>query len=144
MILVGVDGSPASREALRWALTQAVRTGDRVEATMAWLREPEFVAASSLGVHPHAGTPGRRHPARELHGIVTEVRATVPDAPRVAEVTIVGDAATTLTQAARQADLLVIGRNGHGRLPEVLLGSVAANCLRHATCPVVVVPPDGR
>ncbi|ONI84908.1 hypothetical protein ALI22I_31055 [Saccharothrix sp. ALI-22-I] len=144
MILVGVDGSPASRKALRWALTQAVRTGDRVEAMMAWLHEPEFVVASSLGVHPHADTPGRRHPARELHAIVSDVRATVPDAPRVTEVTIIGDAATTLTQAARQADLLVIGTNGNSRLPEVLLGSVATNCLRHATCPIVVVPPDTR
>lgn len=142
MMLVGVDGSPASREALRWALAQAVKTGDNVEATMAWLREPEFVAAASMGVHPHADNPGRRHPARELHAIVEEVRATVPGAPPVTEVTITGDAGTALAQASRQADLLVVGAHGHGsRLTELVLGSVAADCLRHATCPVVVVPP---
>ncbi|PSL57311.1 nucleotide-binding universal stress UspA family protein [Saccharothrix carnea] len=141
MMLVGVDGSPASREALRWALAQAVKTGDTVEATMAWLREPEFVAAASMGVHPHADNPGHRHPARELHAIVEEVRATVPGAPPVTEVTITGDAGTALAQASRQADLLVVGTHGHGRLAELVLGSVAADCLRHATCPVVVVPP---
>ncbi|WP_158839362.1 universal stress protein [Saccharothrix deserti] len=145
MILVGVDGSPASREALRWALTHAARTGDRVEAMMAWRREPGFVAANSPGgVHPHADIPGHRHPARVLHGIVEEVRATVPDAPRVAEVTIVGDAATTLTQASRQADLLVVGTNSRGRDAEAVLGSVTEDCLRHASCPVVVVPPNAR
>ncbi|MEV8438778.1 universal stress protein [Actinosynnema sp. NPDC051121] len=141
MILVGVDGSPASREALRWALAQAVKTGDTVEATMAWLREPEFVAATSMGVHPHADTPGHRHPARELHSIVEEVRAAVPGAPPVTEVTTVGDAGTALAQASRQADLLVVGVHGHSGLAGFLPGSVTADCLRHATCPVVVVPP---
>ncbi|MFE2752302.1 universal stress protein [Actinosynnema sp. NPDC059335] len=141
MILIGVDGSPASREALRWALRQAMKTGDTVEATMAWLREPEFVAATSMGVHPHADRPDHRHPAEELHAIVDEVRATVPGAPPVAEVTVVGDAGTALSRASRQADLLVVGTHGHTRLSEVFLGSVAADCLRHATCPVVVVPP---
>ncbi|GAA1331529.1 universal stress protein [Saccharothrix algeriensis] len=142
MILVGVDGSPASRKALRWALEQAVRTGDTVEATMAWSREPEFVPAVSLGVHPHADSPARRHPARELHSIVEQVRATVPGAPDVAEVTITGDAGTALTRASRQADLLVVGSCGHSPLAEVFLGSVAADCVRHTACPIVVVPPE--
>ncbi len=142
MILVGVDGSPASRKALRWALERAARSGEAVEATMAWLREPEFVPASSLGVHPYAEQPGQRHPARELHDIVEEARAGVPGAPEVAEVTIVGDAGTALTRASRQADMLVVGTRGHGPLTEVFLGSVAADCVRHAKCPVVVVPPE--
>ncbi|CAL9506405.1 Universal stress protein [Actinosynnema sp. ALI-1.44] len=140
MILVGVDGSPASRKALRWALEQAKRTGEPVEATMAWLREPEYVPAAAMGVHPHADRPDHRHPARELHDIVAQERAAVPDAPEVAEVTIVGDAATALAAASRQADMLVIGSRGHGRLAEVFLGGVAADCLRHARCPVVVLP----
>jgi nucleotide-binding universal stress UspA family protein len=137
MILVGVDGSPASREALRWALARAAVTGDTVEATMAWLRESEFVAAAALGVHPHADNPGSRHPARELHAIVRQVRAEVPDAPPVTEVTVVGDAGTALSRAAHRADLLVVGgRRRAGALP----GGVAVSCLSHVTCPVVVVP----
>ncbi|MEV8438744.1 universal stress protein [Actinosynnema sp. NPDC051121] len=70
-----------------------------------------------------------------------EVRAAVPGAPPVTEVTITGDAGTALAQASGQADLLVVGTHGHHRLTELVLGSVAADCLRHATCPVVVVPP---
>lgn len=140
MILVGVDGSPASRKALRWALEQAARTGETVEATMAWLREPEYVAAVSMGVHPHGDRPEHRHPARELHAIVEEVRAEVTGAPEVAEVTVVGDAATALAAASRQADLLVVGSHGHGPLAEVFLGSVAADCVRHSSCPIVVIP----
>jgi nucleotide-binding universal stress UspA family protein len=142
VIVVGVDGSPASRTALRWALEEAAHSGAKVEATMAWHHEPAFVPASSLGVHPYAEIPEqqRRHPARELHDLVEEVRAELPGAPEVTEVTIVGDATTALVDASRQADLLVVGAHGHGPLAEVFLGSVAADCVRHSACPVVLIP----
>ncbi|MBP2335709.1 nucleotide-binding universal stress UspA family protein [Saccharothrix coeruleofusca] len=141
MIVVGVDGSPASRGALRWALDEATRTGASVEAVMAWSREPEPVPAASPGEHPRGDQPDRRHPARELHEIVEQVRARVPRAPEVVEVTIVGDAGRALTDASRQADLLVVGATGRGALVQALLGDVPATCLRHSACPVVVVPP---
>ncbi|CCH32901.1 universal stress protein [Actinosynnema sp. NPDC047251] len=142
MILVGVDGSPASRKALKWALEHAKRSGETVEATMAYAAQEGLVPANTMGLNPYGETPHRRHPARDLHSIVEDVRATVPDAPSVAEVTVTGDAGTALSEASRQADLLVVGTRGHGRLAEVFLGSVAADCLRHTACPVVVVPPD--
>ncbi|GAA3465321.1 universal stress protein [Saccharothrix longispora] len=143
MIVVGVDGSAPSREALRWTLTRAARTGEAVEATMAWLHEPESAAATATGVHPHAGDHRRRHPARELHAVVEDVRASVPGAPPVSEATVVGDTDAVLLRAARQADLLVIGSRRH-HPAEALPGGVAARCLRHAPCPVVVVPPAPR
>ena len=48
-IVVGVDGSPASAAALRWALEEAVREGAEVEAITAREREPAFVPATSTG-----------------------------------------------------------------------------------------------
>ncbi|HEX6340768.1 universal stress protein [Umezawaea sp.] len=66
MIVVGVDGSPESRAALRWALGEASRTGALVEATTAWRRVPED------------GAQRRRYPAGDLHRVVREVRAEVP------------------------------------------------------------------
>lgn len=142
VIVVGLDGSPASRTALRWALEEATRTGSGIEAVMAWERESEFVPASSLGVHPYAELldKQRRHPARELHELVVEIRHEVPGAPEVAEVTMVGDASSVLVQASKRADLLVIGTRGRNPLAEVLLGSVATDCVRNAACPVVVIP----
>ncbi|WNV84795.1 universal stress protein [Umezawaea sp. Da 62-37] len=143
LIVVGVDGSPASRTALRWALNEAKRSGAAVEATMAWQHESEFVPAVSLGVHPYAEVLPQQHhhPARVLHDLVTEIRAELPDAPEIAEVTITGDASTALLRASRQAALLVVGRHAHGPLTEALLGSVTTDCIRHAACPVVVIPP---
>ncbi|MFC7481649.1 universal stress protein [Luedemannella flava] len=51
-----------------------------------------------------------------------------------------GRPARVLTKAAADADLLVVGSHGHNRLFRAVLGSVSEECVRAATCPVVVVP----
>jgi nucleotide-binding universal stress UspA family protein len=58
----------------------------------------------------------------------------------VAEEAVEGPPARVLTDTARDADLLVLGSHGHGRLFHAVVGSVADACIRAATCPVVVAP----
>jgi len=140
VILVGVDGSPESRAALRWAVEEAAHRGARVEAVLAHHREPVTVPAVQMGLNPYGEMP-QRHPARELHDAVAQVRAAAPGAPDVAECVVVGDAADHLIEASKHADLLVIGTRGRGAVREFLAHGVAARCLRHSACPVVVVPP---
>ena len=132
VIVVDVDVSPAGRAALRWALEEAERTDATVQAMMVRQRRPALVAVGPPGVHPCTG----RHPAHELHALVVQLRAELPGAPDTAEVTIIGDTSTALVQASRRADLLVMGSPG----TEEFHGSVVAHCVRHAACPVVVVP----
>jgi nucleotide-binding universal stress UspA family protein len=76
-----------------------------------------------------------------------EVLATAVDAVRgpaltvpIATEVLEGDPAQKLAEAARDADLLVVGSRGHGHLRHAVLGSVSEGCVRHATCPVVVLP----
>ncbi|WP_323182998.1 universal stress protein [Streptomyces sp. NBC_00078] len=57
----------------------------------------------------------------------------------VAPAVVGGHPAAVLTEAARDADLLVAGSHGHGAFTGMLLGSVSHHCLYHATCPVLVV-----
>ncbi|SER00835.1 Nucleotide-binding universal stress protein, UspA family [Lentzea xinjiangensis] len=140
VILVGVDGSAESRAALRWAVEEAPRRGARVEAVLSYHRGPAVVPAVPMGLNPYGEMP-HRHPARELHEAVRQVRATVPNAADVAECVVVGDAARQLVEASKHAALLVIGTRGRGAVREFLSQGVAAHCLRHAECPVVVVPP---
>jgi nucleotide-binding universal stress UspA family protein len=140
VILVGVDGSAESRAALRWALEEASHRGARVEAMLAHHQEPVAVPAVPMGLNPYGEMP-HRHPARELHEAVQQVRATMLHAPDVAECVVVGDAAEHLAEASKHAELLVLGTRGRGAVRELLAHGVAANCLRHAECPVVVIPP---
>jgi nucleotide-binding universal stress UspA family protein len=45
-----------------------------------------------------------------------------------------------LMDAARKAQILVLGSRGHGTFTGILLGSVSQHCVQHAPCPVVVIP----
>ena len=53
-----------------------------------------------------------------------------------------GSAATTLVEASGQAELLVVGRRGHGGFLTLVIGSVAQQVAAHAKCPVVIVEPE--
>jgi nucleotide-binding universal stress UspA family protein len=136
-IVAGVDGSPPSVDALRWAVRQAELTGGAVDAVIAW----QFpLAAGGLGWAPTAGldnTDFAGVAARFLSAAVAAVSP--PPSVKVRELVVEGYPARVLLDAAKDADLLVVGHRGHGAFTEALLGSVSANCVHHAHCPVVVI-----
>ena len=78
----------------------------------------------------------------EAEGWLTDAITSLPvEAGQVVERRVVhGDAASLLLEAALDADLLVLGNHRHGALAGALLGSVAQHCVRHAGCPLVLVP----
>jgi nucleotide-binding universal stress UspA family protein len=133
-IVVGVDGSPSSKAALRWAIRQAELTGGSVDAVTAWRYPATYgMAPVSEQVIDLEGN---------AKGILTEALAEVSTLaprvivrPRVTE----GHAADVLLRAAREADLLVVGSRGHGGFTSALLGSVSLYCVIHARCPVLVL-----
>jgi nucleotide-binding universal stress UspA family protein len=139
-IVVGVDGSAASRAALRWAVDEAARRGCAIDAILAW--------QGGYGVMIGAVTPNllvgstpegeRERGRRVLADAVADV-----DAGEVRVVLVTQEAGPALVEASRTASLLVVGTHGAGPIRSALLGSVSAYCVRHAACPVVVVrePP---
>lgn len=130
-IVVGVDGSEPSQEALRWAAHQAQVTGAELVAVIAW-HLPEM--------YGYVGRDYDEDARKALESTLEKVldpSSPVQVTTRVAE----GRPAPVLLETAKDADLLVVGAHGHGFFEGMRLGSVSQHCVHHATCPVVVVRP---
>ncbi len=131
VIVVGVDGSDASADAVRWAAAQAQLTGTSLRAVATW-RWPNYLTRIPPGVDLSAET------AQTLHEVLTAALANHPQVA-VTEKVVEGPAGPALLSQARDASLLVVGAHGRAAFPGMLLGSVAEYCVRNGPCPVVVV-----
>lgn len=138
-IVVGIDGSENSMAALEWALAYAAaRGGTVVKAIMTWT----FPVASAASYPMATGMPMAVDLSSSAEAALDQVLepVVIPEAIQFEREVLEGPASSVLIDQSRDADLLVIGRRGHGTLLGLLLGSVASQCTHHAECPVVVVP----
>jgi nucleotide-binding universal stress UspA family protein len=132
-IVVGVDGSASSAQALRWAAEEARVRGSRLEAIQAW--------EGTIGRIPSRPTSDEasKHHADE---VLAAAVAGLPADERPAKIdsrAVQGKAAAVLIEASAGADLLVVGSHGHGGVVGAVLGSVSHRVAEHAHCPVVIV-----
>lgn len=133
-VVVGVDGSPSSCAAPRWAVRYAQSVGGVVEAVHAW-ETPSEVGWSGPAIDPDFDLArARERFAAELHAVFPDERP-----PGLQERLVEGDPSEVLIRAAEAAELLVVGRRGRGGFARAMLGSVSRRCAQHAACPVVVV-----
>ena len=136
-IVVGVDGSDASRDALRWAIEHASES-DFVRAVYVWQLSrgprPDVVPVSELQlVRPEAD--------RFINEVVDAVTAGLDGPlPGIERVSYYGHPGRWLVDLSEEVDLLVVGSRGLGGFTGLLLGSVSTYVVHHARCPVVVVP----
>jgi nucleotide-binding universal stress UspA family protein len=134
-IVVGVDGSDASKDALHWALHQAEATGATLEALITW-HIPTLAYGAAVPIPTdYDFAPGAKEILQET---VAEVVGADPKVT-ISEVVEEGHPAVKLLEAAAGAELLVVGSRGHGGFAGMLLGSVSEYCVAHSPCPVVVV-----
>jgi nucleotide-binding universal stress UspA family protein len=148
-VVAGVDGSPGARKALAWAVDEAT------PAPVLASRRPRLDGAAD---RRDAGALGDRLPAdraRRRRGLrasrrlakgvldeaLDEAKGWAPELEIEGEL-VESRAAGALIAAAGDAELLVVGSRGRGGFGGLLLGSVSAQCVHNASCPVVVVPPD--
>jgi nucleotide-binding universal stress UspA family protein len=137
-IVVGVDGSPSSRAALRWAVRQAVLTAGTVDAVTAW-QVPMVLRTSTWAPIYVDEMSGLEEDARKTLDAVISDEVEPADSHRVAARVVNGHPAEVLLDAAADADLLVLGSRGHGSFADALLGSVGQYCTHHAHCPVLIM-----
>jgi nucleotide-binding universal stress UspA family protein len=135
MIVVGVDGTEVSKNALEWAVREGKVRHTQVHIVHAWRFDPMTDLLPRQQI---------KEDSTEL--LVREVAAVTgtPDSDNVSYASVQGDAARVLHEVSEGADMLVLGSHQRNALGEVLLGSVSRECVRHATCPVVVVPTGDR
>lgn len=133
VIVVGVDASDPSKEALRWASRQAELTGDELRVVMSW----EIPSMAYWAPVPE-GLDFEKETGQVLHRTVVEVLGEHPTVA-VTELVREGHPAPVLLAESAHADLLVVGSRGHGEFTGMLIGSVSEHCVTHASCPVVVV-----
>jgi len=131
-VLVGVDGSASSVDALRWAAREAKARDAELHVLHAWRLQ---VMAVSPWV---AAIPD------DIEAISRQVLDQALADPALAEVRVQGHlqhggAGHALVERSGGAALVVVGSRGQGRISSLLLGSVTRQLLHHAACPVVVV-----
>lgn len=134
-IVVGVDGSEASRAAVRWAAAEAGLRQVPLVAVEAWEFSPLIFAADV----PVALDELRDSVTGHLHGVVTDE---VPDGVEVVEMVVERAPVPALLGQCDPDDILVVGSRGRGGFAGLLLGSVSQQLAQHAECPVVIVRPD--
>ena len=136
-VVVGVDGTDASFEALRWAMAEARVHDASIDVVHAW-------SLPALGSVTVGGTI--------LDGVELEAAARTDLARSLAladagglrhavtSVLAFGPATSVLAEIATGADLLVVGTHGRGALGRAVLGSVSRRLAQRPPCPVVIVP----
>ena len=134
-IVVGVDGSPSSVQALTWAFGQAVRTGSMVEAVCAWHYPNSFGVAVPDNTDYQALAEETLDKAIAAARGADDAFAAIPVRP----IAVYAHPAKALLDRAVGAAMLVVGFRGHGGFREALLGSVSQHVAHHAPCPLMVI-----
>ena len=139
-IVVGVDGSKDSQSALDWAVDEARHRSGRLRLVTAWARQPlawfPAVLETAAG-----GIAVADSPEEDAGALQAKALKSVADRGVAASGQLVHShsPASAILDAAREADLVVIGSRGHGGFSGLHLGSVATQVLNHAPGPVLIV-----
>ncbi|PFG44605.1 nucleotide-binding universal stress UspA family protein [Isoptericola jiangsuensis] len=143
-VVVGVDGSPASDQALDWAAAETVRRGSWLTVVSAYeMVTAPGPAAFGIGADElHRGAQANVWRALARMDGARERGCVVPDAADVTGEVVHGDPAGVLVDLSASSDLVVVGRHGYNVLDRLVLGSVSAAVSAQARGPVVVVPDD--
>jgi nucleotide-binding universal stress UspA family protein len=143
-IIVGIDGSDRSRQALEWAINEATVR----HAPLTVLTVSEVLAGGYWGGPVFPGDLDRTKQAQEAAQVETDmVLEKVGEGRKPTSVTVravTGVPAEELMHACAGADMLVVGSRGAGGFKRLLLGSVSSHVTHHAHCPVVIIPSDSN
>lgn len=133
-IVVGLNDSPASLQALRWAARIGAAIDVQIDALACW-EYPVNIGSDDLPA------PLYRHDVDAEQSATEAIAEVFGDRRPKGLRTLVrqGQPEEVLTAAGIGAEMLVVGSRGRGGFASVVLGSVSIHCAEHATCPVVII-----
>ena len=136
-VVVGVNGSPLSDLAIGYAMEEALWRRTNLVAIHSW-KHPSPVMPGDMQIPVYDANTVEQELSQRLSEAMTGWRDRFPDVP-VEERVVHGPPARTLVNAARDAQLIVVGARGRGGFAGLLLGSVSQAVLHHAPCSVGIV-----
>jgi len=136
-IVVGVDGSASSRKALTWAAAEAAEHGADLVVINVW-EHTLLPPAGSVSVSEHYVPDPSQRTADDLLQVIWVELGEEPPVLVQAQVKQ-GRPAKVLIEESAGAELLVVGKRGHGGFAGLVLGSVSQHVAAYAKCPVTVV-----
>lgn len=137
-IVVGIDGSDSASLAVRWAAREAQLRDAALLLISAWSIPVDGFGFAGVAFSDDIFKSFRATAEGSLADAADQARA-ISKRIDVTTKAVEGQAAAVLLDAARDAELLVVGCRGLGGFRGLLLGSVSQQCVDHAPCPVVVV-----
>ncbi len=138
-VVVGVDGSPSSDLAVRWAAREA--TMRNVPLTIVHVSTPPVVwPAAPILVELH-----QRRGEKEARKIITDAIKVAEDSvqegnrPEIDSELVFAAPVPTLADFSKEAQMMVVGCRGQDAVQRTLLGSVSTGLVHYAHCPVAVI-----
>ena len=141
-IVVGVDGSPASKAAVCWAGREAAMHG--LPLTLVYVVTPIIPTWPEVPVEFEPEQWGHEQARVYIDDAVRIVEENTPGGVSVNTQVVFGTTVPSLVDAAKDAKMVVVGCRGRGALTRVLLGSVSTGLVHHARCPVAVIHDWGH
>jgi nucleotide-binding universal stress UspA family protein len=140
-IVVGLDESTGSQQALEWALAEAKDHQDPVRLIHV-IPAPQIFYPYPMGAieQVQLATDEAKSSVREMLAGALDKAGGAPEGVTVEIEALAGAPATALVDASADARMLVVGSRGRGGFAGLLLGSVSQQVVQHARCPVVVIP----
>ena len=141
-VVVAVDGSAASDNAVRWAANTAVKRDVPLRLASSYTM-PQFLYAEGMVPPQELYDDLQRETLRKIEDAREIALSMGPDL-KIGHVVAEGSPIDMLLDMSREYGMIVMGSRGLGGLSGMVLGSVSGAVVSHASCPVVVVRDDNN
>ncbi|WP_257159919.1 universal stress protein [Corynebacterium cystitidis] len=140
IVVVAVDGSDASNNAVRWAANTAMKRGIPLRLASSYTM-PQFLYAEGM-VPPQELFDDLQRETLDKIEIARDIAHEVAPEIKIGHTIAEGSPIDMLLEISKDVTMIVMGSRGLGGLSGMVLGSVSAAVVSHAECPVVVVRED--